>query len=113
MKAWVILMSKKNCDRQGRFRSLIIGFRVSPEENEMINHYVELSGLTKQDYLIKNMLHKEIKIYPNPKVYKALKDTLNQIYIELKRIECSSQLDEEYLEFMKYIFELMKGFDYS
>ena len=102
-------MSKKNCDKKGRFRSLTIGFRVSPEENEMINRYVELSGLTKQDYLIKNMLHKEIVVMGNPKVYKALQKNLNRIYEEQKRIENISQIDEENQAFMKYVFEIVNG----
>lgn len=104
-------MSAKNLDKKGRHRNMMISFRVSPEENKQINDFVSVSGLTKQDYLIKNMLHKESTIYPNPKVYKALKGVMNQIYDELKRIESSSQLDEDYLEFMKYIFEIMKGLD--
>lgn len=102
-------MPKKNCDRKGRFRSLTIAFRVSPEENEKINHYVELSGLTKQDYLIKNMLHKEIVVMGNPKVYKALQKNLNRIYEELKRMNNISQIDEEFQSFMKYVFEIVNG----
>lgn len=45
-------MSQKNKDYQGRYRSKIIAFRVSPEENEILNAKVKMSGLTKQDYLI-------------------------------------------------------------
>ena len=55
-----MIMSKKNLDRKGRWRSKTIAFRVSPEENEQINRYAEISGLTKQDFLISNMLNKKI-----------------------------------------------------
>lgn len=102
-------MSAKNIDKRGRHRNVTIAFRVSPEENKQINDYVSVTGLTKQEYLTKNMLHHTIEIRATPKVYKALKEILNQIYSELKRIENSSSFDEEYLEFMKYIFEIMKG----
>lgn len=45
-------MSAKNKDMQGRYRSKVIAFRVSPQEDEVLNAKVKLSGLTKQDYLI-------------------------------------------------------------
>ena len=40
-------MSAKNVDRHNRFRSITVGFRVSPEENEQLNRAVALSGLPK------------------------------------------------------------------
>ena len=43
-------MSAKNVDKYNRFRSITVGFRVSPEENEAINAAVALSGLCKQEY---------------------------------------------------------------
>ena len=45
-------MSRKNRDKYNRFRSKIIAFRVSEEENKTLETKVALSGLTKQDYLI-------------------------------------------------------------
>lgn len=42
-------MSAKNRDEHNRWRNIIVGFRVSPEENELINKAVTLSGLPKQE----------------------------------------------------------------
>ena len=41
------MMSAKNLDSKGRFRAKTSGFRVSPEEEKLINSAVALSGLTK------------------------------------------------------------------
>lgn len=41
-------MSLKNRDEHNRWRNITVGFRVSPEENELINKAVALSGLPKQ-----------------------------------------------------------------
>ena len=41
-------MSAKNRDNKNRWRNITVGFRVSPEENELINKAVALSGLPKQ-----------------------------------------------------------------
>ena len=40
----------RNVDKHNRFRSITVGFRVSPEENEELNRAVALSGLPKQEY---------------------------------------------------------------
>ena len=49
-------MSRKNLDQKGRVRGKIVSFRVSPEEWEMLNRKVALSGHTKQDYIISSIL---------------------------------------------------------
>ena len=69
-------MSLKNRDEHNRWRNKTIAFRVSPEENEQIERYVKLSGLTKQDYIIARLLKFEITVQGNPKVYKAMKQEL-------------------------------------
>lgn len=43
-------MSAKNRDEHNRWRNITVGFRVSPEENELLNRAVALSGLPKQEY---------------------------------------------------------------
>ena len=44
-------MSMKNLDRHNRWRNKTVAFRVSPEEDEQLEIFVKLSGLTKQDYI--------------------------------------------------------------
>ena len=44
-------MSAKNRDNHNRWRNKTVAFRVSPEEDEQIERFVKLSGLTKQDYI--------------------------------------------------------------
>ena len=47
-------MSIKNLDRHNRWRNKTVAFRVSPEEDEQLEIFVKLSGLTKQDYIAEN-----------------------------------------------------------
>lgn len=49
---------------------------MSPEENEQIEIAVRLSGLTKQDYITRRLLNRDIVVQGNPRVYKALRDQL-------------------------------------
>lgn len=60
-------MSAKNLDNRNRWRSKTIGFRVSPEENEQINILVRLSGLTKQDYITRRLLCRDVVVQGNPR----------------------------------------------
>lgn len=102
-------MSAKNVDRHNRFRSITVGFRVSPEENEAINAAVALSGLNKQEYCYRRCLGREIKVQGNPKVYKALKDQLAAVLEELRRIETAGEVTDEMLELIELITVTLGG----
>ena len=59
-------MSAKNRDNKNRWRNITVGYRVSPEENELINKAVALSGLPNQ----------VVAVQGNPRIIKALKTEL-------------------------------------
>ena len=80
-------MSAKNRDNKNRWRNITVGFRVSPEENELINRAVALSGLPKQEYCYRRCLNQDVVVQGNPRVYKALKTEFATVLAELKRIE--------------------------
>ena len=99
-------MSEKNLDNKGRWRNVTIGFRVSKEENEAINEVVALSGLTKQEYIANKLLDRQVVVAKNPRVHKALKDKMESIYEELKRIETAGECTEEFLETVRLVSEV-------
>ena len=102
-------MSAKNLDSKGRFRARTIGFRVSPEEDQLINSAVALSGLTKQDYIVKRLLCRDVVVQGNPRVYKALKNQLVAVLDELRRIENGSPVDDELLDTIRLITNTLDG----
>ena len=102
-------MSTKNLDDHNRFRSITVGFRVSPEENEQINKAVALSGLSKQEYCYRRCLNREIVVQGNPRVYKALKNQLAEIMEELRHIEAGGTVNDELLANIRLIAEIMNG----
>ena len=101
-------MSVKRKDDKNRWRSKTVAFRVSPEENDLINTQVALSGLSKQDYILKRLLCKDIVVQPNPRVYKALKDKLDEVLTELRRIGDNSA-DDDLLETISLINTTLYG----
>lgn len=102
-------MSAKIYDHKGRWRNKTVAFRVSPEEAKQLDIYSKLSGLTKQDYLIRRVLAKEITINGNPRVFKALRNQLVNILDELQRLETVSTDNDELLDIILYISEILDG----
>lgn len=102
-------MSLKNCDNKNRWRSKTVGFRVSPEEDEQINRYVKLSGLTKQDYITRRLTCKEVVVQGNPRVFKVLRDQLVAVLSELRRIDAENGIDDELLDTIQMIASIMDG----
>lgn len=102
-------MSAKNYDNHNRWRNKTIAFRMSPEEAEQLDKFVKLSGCTKQDYLIKRALQQEIKVVGNPRVYKALKNQMVEIYAELKSFEKCEEISKELMDVLNHISTLLDG----
>lgn len=99
-------MSKKNYDNHNRWRNKTVAFRVSAEELETL---VKLTGLTKQDYIIRRLLERDVVVQGNPKVYKALRDQLSAVLDELRRIEAGQSVNDELLDTIRMITTIMNG----
>ena len=102
-------MSLKNRDNHNRWRNKTVAFRVSPEEDAQIETFVKLSGLTKQDYITRRLLNREIVVQGNPRVYKALRDQLAAVLEELRRMEAGGGMDDELLAIIRLITVTLDG----
>ena len=100
---------ERRLDSKGRWRHKTVAFRVSEEEAKQIDACVRLSGLSKQDYIVKRLLCREIVVQGNPRVYKALKNQMKEIYEELKRLERFSEEQEELLDTLRLVAETLMG----
>lgn len=102
-------MSLKNRDNHNRWRSKTVAFRVSPEEDAQIETFVKLSGLTKQDYITRRLIGKDVVVQGNPRVYKALRDQLAAVLDELRRIDAGASVNDELLDVIEMIAAIMDG----
>lgn len=102
-------MSAKNMDTHNRWRSRQVAFRLSPEEADLLDTYVKLSGLTKQDYITQRLLDTEIVVQGNPRVFKALRNQMAEILTQLQRIEAGVAPDDELLDVIHFIANIMNG----
>ena len=104
-------MSAKARDEHGRWRCQTIGIRISPEENTKINQLVALSGMTKQDYCINRMRQRDVVVTVNPRVHKALKNQMEQLILEFRRLTDATEVSPytvEVLDYLAHIYDGMK-----
>ena len=102
-------MSAKNYDNHNRWRNKTVAFRVSAEEDLQLETYVSMSGLTKQDYITRRLLCKDVVVQGNPRVFKALRDQFNAVLEELRRIEAGAGVDDELMDTIQMMTAIMDG----
>ena len=96
-------MSDRKLDSKGRWRSRVVAFRVSDEEAELLNRLVDISGLTKQDYLIKRTIDHKVVVKGSIRVFGALKAQLTYVYEELKRLDKVTPKNDELIKVISMI----------
>mgnify|MGYP002624530086 CR=1 FL=1 len=102
-------MTAKTMDNHNRWRSKTVAFRMSPEEANQLDAFVQMSGLPKQDYLIQRALQREVVVVGNPRVYKGLRIQMDGIHNELQRITKERFIDDELLDRVEQITIIMKS----
>ena len=83
---------------------------MSPQEADLLDMFVKISGLSKQDYITSHVLQRRIAVNGNPRTYKALKDLLTQVLYELRRLEAVTPDNDELLLLTDRINTTLYGF---
>ncbi len=102
-------MSKKNYDEHNRWRNRQVAFRLSPEEADLLDTYVKLSGLSKQEYITNRLLDQQITVQGNPRVFKALREQMCAVLDELRRIEAGAGVNSELTATIQMMAAIMDG----
>lgn len=107
-------MSEKNLDPQGRMRSKTVAFRMSPEEADLLQRYADMSGMTKQDYLINRVLQREVTVIPNKRMQLYMEENMLYVFKELRRLDAGQALPQnlsELVGMLAGIFAALGGED--
>ena len=70
---------------------------------------MQLSGLTKQDYITRRLTHKDVVVQGNPRVFKALRNQLAEVLSDLQRIENGNAVNDELLDLIEMIADILGG----
>lgn len=96
---------------KSRKRSVIMNFRVSPEEKKLIDERIALSGLGRADFFIQSCMHQRINTFGNIRTFGEIKQKMLLIDRHLQEVEKSEELDVEVLESLRMILEILDGLE--
>lgn len=82
---------------------------MSPEEAEKLDSFVRISGLRKQEYLIRRALYEEITVRASPRTYKMLRNELESVLTELRRTQGGEPIDSDLLDVIRQINRTLYG----
>ncbi|RDU23415.1 plasmid mobilization protein [Anaerosacchariphilus polymeriproducens] len=94
-----------------RKRSLIVNFRMSPLERQILDERIKLSGLLKQDYMIQSSLYQKVVTVGNIRVFQEMKKQIIETNNHLMQIKYLGDVDIVKLESFRMIVEILKGLD--
>lgn len=101
---------KSNDGKKARKRNIILNFRVTEQEKNLIEKRIELSGLKKSDYFIESCLYQKILVKGNIRISDKMKEQLARIADALKEFEeedFSGVLSGEDVIALKTILEML------
>lgn len=71
-----------------------MAFRLTEEEHKLLCRKIEISGLTRQEYILDKLLDMEVVVKPSVRVHKALEKSMADIYQQLLRIRAGGALSD-------------------
>jgi len=104
-------VSPKKKNEKNRKRNTIVNFRVTPEEKQLLDDRIALSGLARADFFIQSCLHQKVVTFGNVKTFDVMRKKLAVVNKHLQEVLKSEELDLEVLESLRMILELFDGLE--
>ena len=104
-------VTPKKKNEKNRKRSVIVNFRVTPEEKQLIDERIALSGLPRAEFFIQSCMYQKVITFGNVKTFDGIKKKLVAIDEHLQALEKSEEMDLEILESLRMILEMLTGLE--
>ena len=104
-------VTPKKKNEKNRKRSVIVNFRVTPEEKQFIDERIALSGLPRAEFFIQSCMYQKVITFGNVKTFDGIKKKLVAIDEHLQAVEKSEEMDLEILESLRMILEMLTGLE--
>lgn len=88
-----------------------MNFRVTPEEKQLIDERIALSGLPRAEFFIQSCMYQKVITFGNVKTFDGIKKKLLVIDEHLQAVEKSEELDLKTLESLRMILEMFVGLE--
>ena len=104
-------VTPKKKNEKNRKRSVIVNFRVTQEEKQLIDERIALSGLPRAEFFIQSCMYQKVITFGNVKTFDAIRKKLLVIDEHLQAVQKSEELDLEILESLRMILEMFAGLE--
>ena len=104
-------VTPKKKNEKNRKRSVIVNFRVTQEEKQLIDERIALSGLPRAEFFIQSCMQQKVITFGNVKTFDAIRKKLLVIDEHLQAVQKSEELDLEILESIRMILEMLVGLE--
>ena len=104
-------VTPKKKNEKNRKRSVIVNFQVTPEEKQLIDERIALSGLPRAEFFIQSCMYQKVITFGNVKTFDGIKKKLLVIDEHLQAVEKSEELDLRILESLRMILEMFAGLE--
>ena len=104
-------VTPKKKNEKNRKRNVIVNFRVTPEEKQLIDERIALSGLPRAEFFIQSCMYPKVITFGNVKTFDAIRKKLLVIDEHLQAVEKSEELDLKILESLRMILEMLAGLE--
>lgn len=91
-------------DKQNRLRENTWSTKEHIIRTKILPYFKE-----KKDYIVSRLAEREIRVVGNPRVYKALKNQMADIYAELQRLTMAQEVTPDMLETLQMIAITLNG----
>ena len=98
---------RKKPDEHNRHRDVIVNFRVTPIERDLIEARIALSGMTKAEYFIESCLYQKVLVKGNIRSFSAIRVTLQELSEKIDRNPDLAQLDPVDAERIRIILQMI------
>lgn len=98
---------KKRKNEKNRTRNVIMNFRVSQKEKELIEARIAMTGLLKSDFFIESCMYQAILVRGNIRTFHEIKTKMEEIAEAITENPKIEDLEPELLVSMKTILEIM------
>ena len=98
---------KKKKNEKNRTRNVIMNFRVSPKEKELIEARIAMTGLSKSEFFIESCIYQTILVRGNIRTFHEIKTRMRGIAEAIAENPKIEDLEPELIVSMKTILEIM------
>lgn len=98
---------KKKKNEKNRKRNVIMNFRVTAREKELIDNRIRTSGLSRSEFFIQSCMYQTILVKGNIKTFDRIEKQLGEIAGTISNGRNLEQMESDEIESLRIIFELV------